>query len=257
MTNERPRVGLALAGGVVRAPIHAGALIVLKEAGIPVDLVAGASFGALAGALYCVGQSVAQMEAMTQDLRWSNALQLHWPRLGLFSMERLERFLIEKLGDLTFADLPTPLAVVSADLVTGEQVVLREGRLAPALRASCSLPGLFEPAALDGRLLVDGAVCNNLPITVARALGADYVIAIDARPRAGHRPRNAVSAFLSSMSAMVRNAADDPNLSDVYICPTVERTGGLSMPKPEPLVALGRAAALEALPKIRAALGLG
>jgi hypothetical protein len=140
---------------------------------------------------------------MTQELRWSNALQLTWPRLGLFSMMPLERFLIEKLGDLTFADLQTPLAVVSADLVTGEQVVLREGRLAPALRASCSLPGLFQRRKSTGACWSTARV--QQPADTG-APGRDVVIATT-RARAPATARATRSAF-SSMARWC-NAADD------------------------------------------------
>ncbi len=119
------------------------------------------------------------------------------------------------------------------------------------------MPGLFKPVEHEGQLLVDGAVCNNLPISVVRQMGAEYVIAVDARPRAESRPSNPLSAFLASVSAMARNAADQPNLADVYICPLVEKTGRLGMPRPEPLLEAGRQAVAAALPVIQAALGLG
>src|SRR5512142_138089 len=122
MDEGRPRVGLALAGGVVRAPIHAGALMTFREANIPVDCIAGTSFGGLAGAVYACGRTVDQMRAMLKELRWTNAVGLAWPGMGLFSMAKLERFIERELGPLTFDDLRIRLAVVATNMITGQQV---------------------------------------------------------------------------------------------------------------------------------------
>ncbi len=126
---------------------------------------------------------------MTQQTRWRHAARLTWPRDGLVSFAPLERTVIRVLGDLTFGDLDIPFAAVTTDMATGEQVVLREGRVAPAVRASCSVPGIVTPIELDGRLLADGGVANNLPISVVRSMGAEVVIAVCLFSAQGKRPK--------------------------------------------------------------------
>ncbi len=250
---DRLRVGLALAGGIVRGPVHAGVLATLQRADIPVDCIAGTSFGALAGAMYCAGLDGQTLCTLVRAIRWRRGMRPEWPGLGLFSMDKLEQTLTRILGDLRFEDLTPPLAVVTADLLTGEMVVLRRGRLAPALRASCSLPGLVAPLEYDDCLLVDGAIANNLPVSVVRQMGADYVIAVDVA-QAGGRPDNPAAVLLTALGILIRRAGDPLASADCAICPTVPRSGGLFMPDPEPLVELGRQAAEAALPAIREAL---
>lgn len=154
---RRPKcVGLALSGGAVRGAAHVGVLEVLEEAGIRPDVVAGTSAGSLVGALYCAGVPLGDIKAEALELKWSKIGKVTRPRLGWFDISRLEERLNEQIGRRTFAELATPFAAVTADILAGEVVVLREGSVAAAVRASCSLPGIFTPTVQGERLLVDG-----------------------------------------------------------------------------------------------------
>ena len=185
---DRPTLGLALGGGGARALSHVGVLRVLEEEGLQADVVAGASMGGLVGAAYAAGFPVEAIEREVLGLSTrSRLLRLaDWmPTLqGLFSGRKIEAYLDALMGtDLTFADLRRPLALAAADLRSGREVVLRSGRVVPAMRATMSIPGVFAPVAWEGGYrLVDGGILNNVPADLARALGADVVVAVDVLP---------------------------------------------------------------------------
>ncbi len=184
----RPTLGLALGGGGARGLAHVGVLRAFEDEGLPVDVVAGASMGGLIGAAFAAGfpaeaieREVLSVSQRARLLRFADRL----PTLqGIFSGRKFEAYLESVIGaDLRFEDLPRPLALAASDLVSGREVVLREGRVVPAMRASMSLPGVFAPVEwAGGYRLVDGGILNNVPADLARALGADVVVAVDVLP---------------------------------------------------------------------------
>jgi len=252
---ERKRVGLALGGGGARGMAHVGVIRVLEREGIPIDCLAGTSAGALVGAAYAAGIQGQELLEMALRIRWRDIARPVWPRQGFFSFERLESYLIRLVGDLSFAQLKLPYASVTMDLATGQQVVLNEGRLAPAVRASCSVPGLVTPVEIDGRHLVDGGVVNNLPISVVRELGADVVIAVGLGSPPGKIPRGPLQIAVAALDYLLIYAADDPATADVHLPIPVWGLGSLvRTSRRHRLVSLGQQAAEAALPSIQAAL---
>lgn len=251
--NGRIRIGLALGGGVARGLAHIGVLSVLDRAGIPIDCVAGTSAGALMGAAYCAGWSLERIREEAARLHWHHLASLVWPARGLVSFDKLERWLIGKAGDLTFADLKIPFAAVATDLRTFEPVILRAGRLAPAVRASCSFPGIVTPIELDGRLLCDGFVTNSVPVSAVRAMGADYVIGVDISAPA-IRPRwGALGYAVAGVEIMAQKAGQGYQTADCLISPDLAGVSYLRLDCKK-LIALGERAAEEKLPIIQAAL---
>ena len=175
--HSRPKVGLVLGGGGARGLAHIGVLKVLEQEKVPIDLLAGTSMGGLIGALYAAGISPADMEkeAMQRGRKRSLArlLDLQPSPAGLVKGGRISEELAMHLGPgLNFRDLPMPLALVAVDLRSGQEVVLQEGRVIEAVRATISLPGFFVPVDLDGHLLVDGGVLNNVPVAWGRNLAS-------------------------------------------------------------------------------------
>ncbi|MDY0145075.1 MAG: patatin-like phospholipase family protein [Kiritimatiellia bacterium] len=179
---KNKRVGLALGSGGARGWAHLGVLEVLEEKGIAVDLVAGVSMGAVVGAFLAAGR-IASLRELALSLDWNRLRQFFWEislsRSGLTDGKRLLEETSKLLGVATFEELVVPLRTVATDLANGGEVVLTEGDLLQALRASISIPGLFSPVRLDGRLLVDGGLVNPVPVNVARDMGAQVVIAVD------------------------------------------------------------------------------
>jgi NTE family protein len=257
-TAGRKRVGLALAGGGARGMAHVGVIRALERAGIPVDCIAGTSAGSLVGAAYAAGLNGDQLLEMALQIRWHDILRPVWPRQGFISFARMESYLARILGDLTFAELKIPYAAVTADLATGKQVVLREGRVARAVRASCSVPGIVTPVEVDGRLLIDGGVINNLPISVVRDLGADVVIAVGLSLPPGDYPRGPLRVGIAAIEFMILKAGDDPATADVHLPVPVWGLGTMvRTSQRHRLIALGQRIAEQSLPEIRALLDWG
>ncbi|PWC37580.1 patatin-like phospholipase family protein [Azospirillum sp. TSO35-2] len=179
---RRPRIGIALGGGVARGWAHIGALRALKRYGIEADIVCGASVGALVGGLHLAGK-LDELESWVRGLTRLKIVGYLDLRLrrggGLIGGDRLMAELRQHLGDLRIEELPCPYAAITTDLVTGHEVWLQQGELVDAMRASFSLPGVFPPVSIDGRWMIDGALVNPVPVSACRALGAQMVIAIN------------------------------------------------------------------------------
>ncbi|MCR4404612.1 MAG: patatin-like phospholipase family protein [Candidatus Acetothermia bacterium] len=178
----RPVVGLALSSGGPRGAAHAGVLRVLEEHGIPIDIIVGTSMGAMVGGAYAAGVPIARVEEewlKTDLLRVAKSFLPTFPLRGWSSGSNILKMLQALLGDVRIEALPIKFAAVATDIDTGNEVVLQEGPLVEAIRASSSIPGLFVPVEHEGRLLVDGGLVNPLPVDVARRLGAEIVIAVD------------------------------------------------------------------------------
>jgi len=179
-----PAIGLALGAGAARGWAHIGVLERLRELGVTPTVVAGSSIGALAGGLYAADRLGALKEfalGITRR-RMFSLLDISWQGSGLIAGEKLRHLLNEQLGERTFADLAIPFVSIATDYATGHELWLREGPLAPAIRASYALPGLFRPVEIDGQWLIDGGVVNPVPVTVCRALGARIVIGVTLGP---------------------------------------------------------------------------
>ena len=177
----RPKIGLALGAGAARGWSHIGVLRELAAHGIVPDVVAGTSIGAVVGACYAAGKLDA-IETFARSMtkrRVFTFMDLSFSGMSLIGGERLRAALEKELADLLIEDLPVSFAAVATEVGTGHEVWLKRGALAPAVRASYALPGIFEPVRIGDRWLFDGALVNPIPITVCRALGADFVIAVN------------------------------------------------------------------------------
>jgi len=179
-THRKPRIGLALGGGSARGWSHIGVIRVLEQAGIKPDIVCGTSIGALVGAVYAAGE-LKRFEQWVLGLKISDVISYMDVSLssGLLKGERLMEFFRRDYVDRAIEDLSIPFAAVATSLKTGAEVWLRDGSTLEAVRASIALPGLFEPSLKDGAILVDGGLVNPVPVSLARAMGADFVIAVD------------------------------------------------------------------------------
>jgi len=174
----QPKIGLALGGGFARGIAHIGVLKVLEEEGIKLSAVAGTSVGALIGAAYCSGLSVADLEAVARRVRFRDFARWTLSRFGFATNQRMIAFLNTVLKVKTFEELRIPLAVTATDFSTGEGVVFRTGGLIDPVRASCSYPGMFLPVNIDGRWFVDGMLAYAVPTRPVRQMGVERVIAV-------------------------------------------------------------------------------
>ncbi|MCB1988577.1 MAG: patatin-like phospholipase family protein, partial [Burkholderiaceae bacterium] len=178
--NRKPVIGLALGSGSARGWAHIGVIRALEQAGIKPDLVCGASIGAVVGAAYALGE-LDRFEQWALGLTGRTVFSFMDFKLagGMLKGERVIEFFRTRFSDRPIEALDMPFAAVATGLHSGSEVWLRTGSTADAVRASMALPGLFTPAQRDGRLLVDGGLVNPVPVSLARAMGADIVIAVD------------------------------------------------------------------------------
>ncbi|MBW2610496.1 MAG: patatin-like phospholipase family protein, partial [Deltaproteobacteria bacterium] len=178
----RPKkIGLALGSGSSRGWAHIGVIKALTEAGIHIDYVAGTSIGAVVGSVYASGR-IATLEDVALQLDWKkvvNLLDIVFPKSGIIDGNKITEFIREQVKTKTIEELPLPFAAVSTDLATGREVVIREGDIIEAVRASASVPGVLTPISRAGMFLLDGGLVNPVPVSVVREMGADFVIAVD------------------------------------------------------------------------------
>lgn len=175
------KIGLALGGGAARGWSHIGVLRALAEASIAPDVIAGCSIGAVVGGCYAAGK-LDELEAFALSLtkrRVMGLLDFHFSGAGLIAGGRLQRLLDQDLTDRRVETLPVKFCTIATELVSGHEIWLTRGPLVQAMRASYALPGVFDPVMIGGRWLMDGALVNPIPITAARALGADLVICVN------------------------------------------------------------------------------
>jgi NTE family protein len=273
---RRPKIGLALGGGGAKGGAHVGVLEVLEELNVPVDYIAGTSIGAIVGGLYASGLSADQIRQTFEAVDWDEVLRDKPPRRDLTFRRKEEdaRYLFDlevgigrggfsfpgglingqnlffMLQALTlpatnvtdFDDLPIPFRAVATDVNTGEMVVLGEGQLASAIRASMALPGIFAPVNLDGTLLVDGGLVRNLPVDIVREMGADIVIAVDlGAPLSEREVRRSVVGILTQTIRMLTRPNVEPQIgdADLAIVPPVADYGAMSFDEIAPIIALG------------------
>ncbi len=259
-STERPRVGLALSGGAARGIAHVGVLRALVENKIQIDAVAGASAGALVGGLFAAGVSLDELEELARSFRWRHTQRPSFSRLGLQSNARMEKFLREKLPVTRFEDLQIPFAAMATDLRKGELIFMRDrGDLPFAIRASCCIPFFMAPVEDgEGRLLIDGGIVANLPISHTRALGADLVIAVDVNSdgiRFFANPRTALGVLAYTFIAVERIVSNqERDDADVLIAPKIGHIRWDQTRRSRELVKLGYEAGLAAIEEIRAVI---
>lgn len=256
MNKTRKKVGLALSGGVARGSVHVGVLAALEQANIPIDYIAGSSAGALVGAGYCAGLEIGQLRQLALASNWRTMAQLTRSRHGLISFAKMEQLIVALVGDLDIRDLDIPFTAVVTDMAEGERTFLRQGRVATAVCASCSVPGIITPVQIDGRLYCDGGISDNLPVDAVRAMGADYVIAVDLFVPIYRQQYGLLGDLSAAIEILVRDAGGCRKQADCLIEPAIAGHSYLNFGsrKSQEYMALGQLAAEQMLPTIQAAL---
>jgi len=182
--SKTPKVGLALSGGAARGLAHIGVLKALEEESIPIDMIAGTSAGALVGACYAKERKAAVLEEIALGVDWKKLAHLADLNLillwkGFVQGQKVKSFLSSLIGDIGFEDLEIPLAIVATDAENMEEVIINEGSVIEAVRASISMPVILTPVGWRDRFLIDGGVVNPMPVNVVRNMGAEVIIAVN------------------------------------------------------------------------------
>ncbi|WP_227766734.1 patatin-like phospholipase family protein [Zhaonella formicivorans] len=256
-----PVIGLALGAGAAKGLAHLGVLKVLVREKIPINLITGSSIGSVMGALYASGADLQILEKICCTLQQKQLIDLVVPRLGLIKGERIEALLKVLTKNLNFEQLKVPLYVVAVDIERREEVILERGSVAEAVRASISIPGIFQPKCLEGKLLVDGAVLNRVPVNLARQKGAQVVVAVDLKfggETGKSKPvKNIFDVIFTSIELLENsNRQDYKQQADILLEPKVAHIGHADFHRAEECIALGEMEAEAALPKIRELLSL-
>lgn len=244
------KVALALGGGAARGIAHIGVLKVLEERGVVVEGVAGTSIGAIIGSLYCKGHNWKEIWEITRELSWKELIKLSFSGMGLANTGKLAKLLEELLEDREFFDLKIPLKVVAVDITNAEEVVIDNGRVTPAVLASASIPGIFEPVQIGGRYLVDGGVSNNVPSDIARPMTSGKVLAVDLNAQATEReePRNLMDVTLKTFAILMWNTSNQGREeADLLIQPDIDGFRYYELSRAEELFRRGEEAARKVL----------
>jgi NTE family protein len=253
-TKRVPAIGLALGGGFARGIAHVGVLKVLEEEGIPVRMIAGTSVGALIGAAYCSGVTIAELEEVAYKVRFTTFARWTLSRYGFATNDRMVSFLTRTLKVQTFEELRIPLGVTATDFNTGEGMVFTSGSIIDPVRASCAYPGMFLPVEIRGRWLVDGMLSNPVPTRPLRAMGAERVLAVQLKGQWSKTtaPRHLFDVIGQSfaiaqdmMSSVWRSAAD------LVLEPDVAGFDYDDFKRAGELIRVGELAMRRALPEVR------
>ena len=251
---NRALVALVLGSGAARGFAHVGVLKVLEANGIQADIVVGSSSGAVVGALYAGGIRGHELVEAAAELDMGNLTDWIFPNRGVVRGERLQQYLNQRLQNRPIEALPIKYVAVATDLVSGTLMAFNHGDTGMAVRASSAIPGLVQPVLIDGREYVDGGVVSQVPVHVARKLGADVIIAIDVsrHPLPADQLSSTLAVMQQAIIVMSNQIAEaELAYADIVIRPNVGAFGIDDFDLRDQVLAAGEAAALEALTEIK------
>jgi NTE family protein len=250
---KEPRIGLALGSGGARGFAHIGVIKALRDAGIPIHMIAGSSMGALVGAMVCIGHNDDNLKRMATLFKRKYYMDYIVPKMGFISGKKIKDLMKLLTQQKRIEECDIPLAIVATDLIHGEKVVFRSGPIADAVRASISIPGILVPEKIDGKLLVDGGVIDRVPVSVAREMGADLIIAVDiSHFKAQYEVVSIFDVIIQSIDIMQREMVRWHEISaDIMIRPMVEQYSSTAFKDVNDIIEIGEEAGRKQVPKIQ------
>ena len=252
----KPVIALALGGGAAKGFAHIGVIKALEAQGIVPDIIIGTSAGSVVGAMYAAGKSGFELQTLAITLDESQVSDWSLPDRGVLKGDALAAFINKTVGNVTIEKLPKKFGAVATDLATGEPIVFRTGDTGTAVRASSSVPGIFQPVAIRGREYVDGGLVSPVPVRFAREMGATFVIAVDIsnKPQMG-KTKSSLDVLLQTFAIMGQslNRNELPQ-ADIVIRPDISQLGSVDFKTRHLAVLEGEKAAAQALPALKAKL---
>ncbi len=245
-------MGLALGGGAVLGAAHVGVLRVIDEYDIKITHVAGTSIGAFVAAFFAFGKTWKEIREIATELKWFDITGSSLSRFALLSNEKLGELIVKHIGDKEIEDADIPLAMVAADIATGEKIVLKKGSIADAAMASTCIPGIFNPVDIDGKLLVDGGVVENVPVNTLKDLGAKKMIAVDLNSQHSFgAPENILDVIINSYHYTMQAASElQTKEADILIEPDLSDFNRSNMDQVKELMEKGHKDAKKQLKKV-------
>ena len=220
---------------------HIGVLRAMDEKGVHISAISGTSVGALVAGLYAFGVSVDDIEEMALKNNWFHISSIRLSKLSLFTNEKLAAIVTKALGEVNIEDAKIPLAIIATDISTGERVVFDKGNLADAVQASTCLPGVYAPVEINGRMLVDGGLVDNVPVSVLKDLGAKFSIAIDLSTNKRYqRPENIIDVMSNAVDIAMNNAIKlQTRSADLIIAPDLTAKSRINVEEVKQLIDIG------------------
>ena len=250
------KVALVLGAGASRGFTHIGALKILEANRVPIHLIVGTSAGSFVGSMSAYGFTAFQIQTLSFSIEKGDIIDLTVPDKGFIKGEKLESYVNHMVNNTPIEKMRTPLYVVVTDIQSGEEVVFASGNTGMAVRASCSVPGIFQPVKIGDRTYVDGGLVSPVAVDYARKMGADLVIAVDISTGANNAPpQTTMDTIMQSVVIMYSKISQNQlSRADVVIRPKVSHIGSTDFSKRHEAVLEGERAALEAMPAIKKAL---
>lgn len=252
---KKPRLGLALGGGAARGFAHVGVIQILEESGIKPDLVVGTSAGSVVAAFYASGKTGAQLQQVADSMEEAAFTDWTLPIFsrGVLRGEALGRYVSAQVGGRTIESLPMPLGIVATDLNSGEGVLFQRGDVGTAVRASSSVPSVFQPVKISGHEYVDGGLVSPVPVRYAKQMGADVVLAVDiSSAPEGNAADGSLQILLQTFAIMSKSINSfELRGADVVVRPALNGVKSGDFGARQRSINAGRAAMQQALPQLR------
>ena len=246
------KIALVLGAGASKGFAHIGVIKVLESNNIPIHMIVGTSAGSFVGSFYAYGYNAFQLQKIALEIKKSDIVDFIFPDNGFIQGQKLESFVNKMLNNTTIEKLKIPFFAVATDIQSGEEIIFGRGNTGTAVRASCSIPGVFTPVKIGNKFYVDGGVVSPVAVEAAKKLGADIVIAVDiSSNNQSPPPKSTIETMLQSINIMYSKLAiSQLNKADIVIKPRVGHIASYDFDKRHEAIMEGEKAALEALPKI-------
>jgi len=250
------KVALVLGAGASRGFTHIGAIKILEANRVPIHLIVGTSAGSFVGCLYAYGFNAFQLQSLSFSIEKGDIMDLTVPDKGFIKGEKLESYVNHMVNNTPIEKMRTPFYAVATDIQSGEEIVFASGNTGAAVRASCSIPGIFQPVRIGEKYYVDGGLVSPVAVDYAKKMGADLVIAVDISAGTNNAPpQTTMETIMQSVIIMYSKISQNQlSRADVVIRPKVSHIGSTDFSKRHEAVLEGEKAALEAMPQIKAAL---
>lgn len=247
------KIALVLGAGASKGFAHVGVIKILESNKIPIHMIVGTSVGSVVGSFYAYGYDAFQLQKLSFGVEKGEIVDLVLPENGFIKGEKLEEYVNRTVKNTPIQKLRIPFYAVAADIQSGQEVAFSRGNTGTAVRASCSIPGIFRPVRIGERVYVDGGVVSPVAVDVAKQFGADIVIAVDISAGADRTiPENTIETILQSLNVMyARLASIQISKADVVIKPNVGHIGSADFSKRHEAILEGERAAIDILPQIQ------
>lgn len=245
----KKNIGLALGGGAVLGAAHVGVLRAIDEYNIRINFITGTSIGAFVAALFAFGKTWKEIESIALELKWMDISSVTLSKYALLSNEKLGELLIKHIGNKNIEDAEIPLAFIATDISNGEKVVLNKGNIAIAVMASACIPGIFKPVEMDGRMLVDGGIAENIPVKTVREMGAKFIIGVDLNAMHTYqKPNNILDIILNSFHFLIQKTDKfQTKKANILLQPDLSKYSGSDTKNVQELMQKGYEEATESL----------